>query len=51
MIKSITNNAKEKINNNLINFNKNYLVYSFGLRNNNIICYFNALIQSLLSVN
>ncbi len=35
--------------NNLIEFKQNYLVYPFGLYNNSIICYFNSLIQTLLS--
>ena len=33
----------------LIEFKSNFLVYPFGLYNNSIICYFNSLIQTLLS--
>lgn len=37
------------VNNNLIEFKTNYLLYPFGLYNNSIICYFNSLIQTLFS--
>lgn len=33
----------------LIEFKTNFLVYPFGLYNNSIICYFNSVIQTLLS--
>jgi ubiquitin C-terminal hydrolase len=33
----------------LIEFKSKFLVYPFGLYNNSIICYFNSLIQTLLS--
>ena len=33
----------------LIPFKPNFLIYPFGLYNNSIICYFNSLIQALLS--
>ena len=35
--------------NTLIKHNENYLLIPFGLYNNNIICYFNSLLQSLYS--
>lgn len=35
--------------NHLIEFKSNFLVYPFGLYNNSVICYFNSLIQTLLS--
>jgi ubiquitin C-terminal hydrolase len=37
------------MNNTLIEYKINYLLYPFGLYNNSIICYFNSLIQSLFS--
>lgn len=33
----------------LIEYKNSYLVYPFGLYNNSVLCYFNSLIQSLLS--
>lgn len=54
MVKSVNDsiNMNKKIikeKNNLINFNNNYLLHPFGLCNNNIICYFNSLLQALFS--
>ena len=37
------------MNSNLVKFNDKYLVHPFGLLNNSIICYFNSLIQLLMS--
>lgn len=37
------------MNSNLVKFNEKYLVKPFGLINNSIICYFNSLIQLLMS--
>ena len=37
------------MNNNLIEYKPNFLLYPFGLYNNSIICYFNSLLQSLFS--
>ncbi len=33
----------------LVKFNEQYILTPFGLHNNNIICYFNSLLQSLFS--
>lgn len=35
--------------NNLISLKQNFLVYPFGLYNNSVLCYFNSLLQTLLS--
>ena len=37
------------MDNTLIKFNEIYMLQPFGLYNNNIICYFNSLLQSLFS--
>jgi ubiquitin C-terminal hydrolase len=33
----------------MISFNKNFIPNNFGLTNNGSICYFNSLLQSLIS--